>query len=133
MLGRTVILIYENIPYIHPEIIAYEFRYLVSNVNFNYGYGLKYMYILNFNSNLQEMDTAMKQFADSTKDEDSCAVVCLLSHGGNGYLFGKDGKKANTDHILRHLDNEKCPQMMGKPKIVVIQACNGVIHLIIQI
>ena len=37
-----------------------------------------------------------------------------------------DGKQVNLNSLLSHLDNENCPQMMDKPKVVIIQACNGV-------
>lgn len=54
-----------------------------------------------------------------------CCVVCLLSHGEDGYLFGTDGRKLELDKIFSLFDNNSCKSLIGKPKIFVIQACRG--------
>ncbi|XP_021370054.1 uncharacterized protein LOC110461055 isoform X2 [Mizuhopecten yessoensis] len=54
-----------------------------------------------------------------------CCVVCLLSHGEEGYLFGTDGAKLELDKIFSLFDNNSCTSLIGKPKIFFIQACRG--------
>ncbi|XP_033764175.1 caspase-2-like [Pecten maximus] len=54
-----------------------------------------------------------------------CCVVCLLSHGEEGYLFGTDGNKLKLDDIFALFDNNSCKSLIGKPKIFFIQACRG--------
>ncbi|KAJ8320398.1 hypothetical protein KUTeg_001985 [Tegillarca granosa] len=58
------------------------------------------------------------QHADST-------VICLLSHGEDGYIFGTDGKKILLDDVFSLFDNKHCKLLIQKPKIFIIQACRG--------
>lgn len=53
------------------------------------------------------------------------SVICLLSHGEEGYMFGTDGKKIPLDEIFTLFDNRHCPMLLNKPKIFFIQACRG--------
>lgn len=54
-----------------------------------------------------------------------CTVVCILSHGEEGYIFGADGRKFELDAIFQLFDNTCCPDLRGKPKLFIIQACRG--------
>ncbi|XP_052760768.1 uncharacterized protein LOC128203403 [Mya arenaria] len=54
-----------------------------------------------------------------------CCVVCILSHGEEGYIFGADGKKFELDAVFSLFDNTCCPDLRGKPKMFIIQACRG--------
>ncbi|XP_070207343.1 caspase-8-like [Littorina saxatilis] len=55
---------------------------------------------------------------------DAC-IICLLSHGEEGYMFGTDGKKIPLEEIFMLFDNRHCPTLLNKPKIFFIQACRG--------
>ena len=59
------------------------------------------------------------------EDDDQIAVLCILSHGEDGYVYGCDGNTVPVNEILQSLDNTRCVQMAGKPKIVIIQTCQG--------
>ena len=53
-------------------------------------------------------------------------VVCLLSHGGLGTIEGVDGQPVNVISDLQWAFNShKCPDLINKPKIFIIQACQG--------
>ena len=66
------------------------------------------------------------EFADQgLKSEDQVAVLCILSHGGHGFVYGVDGRTVPVTELLEYIDNISCKQMAMKPKIVVIQACQG--------
>ncbi|XP_052284327.1 uncharacterized protein LOC127880891 isoform X2 [Dreissena polymorpha] len=54
-----------------------------------------------------------------------CTVVCILSHGEEGYIFGADGKKFELDAVFSLFDNTCCPDLRGKPKMFIVQACRG--------
>ena len=71
------------------------------------------------------MEQAMKEFSTKLVATDQCAVLCLLSHGGDGFIYGSDGDKLDIRKLLSNLDNANCPQMKGKPKVIIIQACQG--------
>ena len=61
--------------------------------------------------------------------EDQCAVLCLLTHGVEDYIYGSDGRTLYLQRLLSSLDNIHCIQMANKPKVVVIQSCQGGISL----
>ncbi|XP_034030452.1 caspase-2 isoform X2 [Thalassophryne amazonica] len=55
---------------------------------------------------------------------DSC-VVCLLSHGVEGAIYGTDGQLLQLDWVFEAFDNAHCPLLQNKPKMFFIQACRG--------
>ncbi|XP_076010937.1 caspase-2 isoform X2 [Genypterus blacodes] len=55
---------------------------------------------------------------------DSC-VVCLLSHGVEGAIYGTDGQLLQLDWVFQAFDNAHCPLLQNKPKMFFIQACRG--------
>ncbi|XP_068616144.1 caspase-2 [Brachionichthys hirsutus] len=55
---------------------------------------------------------------------DSC-VVCLLSHGVEGAIYGTDGELLQLDWVFEAFDNSHCPLLQNKPKMFFIQACRG--------
>ena len=52
-------------------------------------------------------------------------VVCILSHGEDGQIFGTDSKSVQLKSIVGKLTAE-CVSLTGKPKLFFIQACRGV-------
>ena len=67
----------------------------------------------------------MEEFSAMMEKSDQMAVVCILSHGGNGFVYGSDGREVKVEDIAKHLDNKNCTAMAGKPKLVVVQACQA--------
>lgn len=68
------------------------------------------------------------------KDTDSVLVV-IMSHGKLGAVLGVDCKEPLCDNeeqdayevnnIYKQLSSDKCPALLNKPKIIIIQACRG--------
>lgn len=54
-------------------------------------------------------------------------VICLLSHGTEGVVEGIDGRQVSINNLKYKFSLEKCPELYGKPKIFIIQACQGVL------
>ena len=53
-------------------------------------------------------------------------VVCLLSHGGLGTVCGVDNEEVKFLELQYEIFNsESCPDLNDKPKIFIIQACQG--------
>ena len=52
-------------------------------------------------------------------------VVCILSHGDDGHVFGTDSKSVELQAIVGKLNAETCVSLAGKPKVFFIQACRG--------
>ena len=58
-------------------------------------------------------------------DKDQVAVLCILAHGDQHGVVGSDAKRADVVAIEACFNNENCPQMSNKPKIIMYQACQG--------
>ena len=67
----------------------------------------------------------MKEFSGKLTKEDQMAVICILSHGMEGAVYGSDGDIVKTSEIMEALNNDNCEKMAGKPKMIVVQACQG--------
>ncbi|XP_039458569.1 caspase-8-like [Oreochromis aureus] len=52
-------------------------------------------------------------------------VVCVLSHGEKGCVFGTDGKKVLLKELTDPFTSRQAPALTGKPKLFFIQACQG--------
>ena len=56
------------------------------------------------------------------KNFDAFALV-LMSHGSRGVVYGSDNQQVDLENILHIMDASRCPALRGKPKIIIIQAC----------
>jgi len=52
-------------------------------------------------------------------------VCCILSHGHRDTVIGTDGNDVKIEEILCQFDGKTCEHLRGKPKIFMIQACQG--------
>ena len=50
-------------------------------------------------------------------------VICLLTHGGNGYVDMTDDKMEIND-ILGYFKKDVCRSLVGKPKLLFVQVSN---------
>uniref|UniRef100_A0A8C2ZQX2 Caspase-8 n=1 Tax=Cyclopterus lumpus TaxID=8103 RepID=A0A8C2ZQX2_CYCLU len=57
-------------------------------------------------------------------DEDAL-VVCVLSHGEMGCVFGTDEQKVHIQELKQPFTSRRAPTLAGKPKLFFIQACQG--------
>ncbi|XP_036359068.1 caspase-3-like [Octopus sinensis] len=63
----------------------------------------------------------------STKDHTkyNCFVCVILTHGeDDNQIYGTDDK-VKLDTLVEMLLPERCPSLIGKPKLFFIQACRG--------
>ena len=66
----------------------------------------------------------LREFASLREHEEAqCCVVCLMSHGEEGFLTTKEGDKVPLDEIFAMFNNVNCPRLAGKPKLFFIQSC----------
>ncbi|CAL8375607.1 unnamed protein product [Gadus morhua 'NCC'] len=79
-----------------------------------------------------EMDEAVKRFSKDPRlaATDSVFVV-IMSHGVKGAILGVHHCEGvpdqfPIDNIYKHLDSARCPKLLNKPKVIIIQACRGV-------
>ena len=64
---------------------------------------------------------------ESVKDHSGycCFVCCILSHGAQEVVFGSDGKAVHISEIISFFEGDQCRGLLEKPKIFIIQACQG--------
>lgn len=66
----------------------------------------------------------MSDFSKRKEHNDAQAcVICLMSHGEEGYLTSKEGDRIILDDIFNMFNNINCPSLAGKPKLFFIQSC----------
>uniref|UniRef100_A0A3Q3FK38 Caspase-8-like n=1 Tax=Labrus bergylta TaxID=56723 RepID=A0A3Q3FK38_9LABR len=57
--------------------------------------------------------------------EEDALVICVLSHGEKGSVYGSDEKEVYIRDLTLPFTSEKAPTLAGKPKLFFIQACQG--------
>uniref|UniRef100_A0A3Q3INW8 Caspase-8 n=1 Tax=Monopterus albus TaxID=43700 RepID=A0A3Q3INW8_MONAL len=70
----------------------------------------------------EQMDQALKYFPLKHGDAFIC---CILSHGNKGVVFGTDQKPLSIKEITRTFKATDTSALTNKPKVFVIQACQG--------
>ncbi|NXY50867.1 CASP1 protein, partial [Ceuthmochares aereus] len=93
--------------------------------------GLDYTVDIHRNLTSQEMAAVMKDFANRKEHltSDSTFLV-FMSHGVRAGLCGTKSRGGTTDilsldTIYKEFNNKHCQALLGKPKVVIIQACRG--------
>ncbi|XP_022056851.2 caspase-2 isoform X1 [Acanthochromis polyacanthus] len=87
---------------------------------------LDYVVAVHRDKTAQGMRSCIENFCRRPEHQtvDSC-VVCLLSHGVDGAVYGTDGQLLQLDWVFQSFDNAHCPLLQNKPKMFFIQACRG--------
>ena len=52
-------------------------------------------------------------------------VICILSHGSEGHVESVDLNVVRISRLMYCLNSEDCRGLNGKPKLFIIQACQG--------
>ncbi|CAG2106003.1 unnamed protein product, partial [Medioppia subpectinata] len=78
------------------------------------------------NKTAQQMETLLTDIAaDKALEGHNALAVIMLSHGSKEGIYGTDGFTVALKDILEMFNNEKCPQLIDKPKMFFINACRG--------
>ncbi len=67
----------------------------------------------------------IKKIAAQNFSKYGCLVVCLLSHGIENAIAGADSIYVNVNKLKYKFSYNNCPSLYGKPKIFLVQACQG--------
>ncbi|XP_056390066.1 caspase-8-like [Hyla sarda] len=73
----------------------------------------------------KEILNIMKNYAKVDHSEKDSFVCFILSHGEKGIVQGIDGTDVSVKDLTNCFNGQKCPSLVGKPKIFFIQACQG--------
>ena len=60
----------------------------------------------------------------ANKDADAF-VFTILSHGVRDFVYGSDGNLILIDDLTEAFDGDNCQSLAGKPKLIIILACQG--------
>ncbi len=77
------------------------------------------------NASCYEMRKLMKQAAIMDYSNLNCFVCAILTHGQEGILYGTDG----TVQIRDVTSYFRGPNLAGKPKLFIFQACQGTFYV----
>ncbi|KAM3605089.1 uncharacterized protein V6R79_020432 [Siganus canaliculatus] len=72
-----------------------------------------------------EMRHELNELGARNFTKEDALVVCVLSHGEKGCVFGCDGEKVMLDQLTDPFTSGNAPTLAGKPKLFFIQACQG--------
>jgi len=73
----------------------------------------------------QIRDIILKQ-VQLCEDELAAIAIFILSHGeDNGTIFASDYPFRVDHDVLAQLTGDKCPSLVGRPKLLFVQACQG--------
>ncbi|GAA6215222.1 caspase-1-like [Lates japonicus] len=97
---------------------------------------LGYEVVKHTNLTGKEINDALMKFSTHPKlKATDSVVVVIMSHGKLGAVLGVNAKHGISDNekqdefpidnIYKHLGPEGCPELLNKPKIIIIQACRG--------
>ncbi|XP_031561639.1 caspase-3-like [Actinia tenebrosa] len=70
-------------------------------------------------------DVVFKFAKDPDHKNSDSVIVCLLSHGLEGKIYGIDGGLVSIEDILKMFKGNNAKDLVGKPKLFFIQACRG--------
>lgn len=72
-----------------------------------------------------EMWSVMEEMGQRNHGEYDSFVCCILSHGSEGHVFGTDSVMVSLNDLTGMVDAQRCPSLVGKPKLFFLQACRG--------
>ena len=119
-------LIVNNINFVAPdlpdrmgsEIDAKNLSKLFSDLGFN----VKLVY----DASVEKMKESVLDLAHTDHTNMDCLIVCLLSHGITGKIYGIDGELISLSELLSpFITSGNVRGLVGKPKLFFIQACRA--------
>jgi len=79
-----------------------------------------------WNLNSKDLIDSLREIAKQNQlDEHDAFICCILTHGGEGVVYGVDGVSVSMEDILSVFRPENCENLVGKPKLFFVQACRG--------
>lgn len=73
----------------------------------------------------RKMQRVLTEASETDHTNYNCFILIILSHGEQGCVYGVDGYKVSVSDIQAKFFAENCKTLANKPKIIIIQACQG--------
>ncbi|EDO41263.1 predicted protein [Nematostella vectensis] len=74
---------------------------------------------------MRQMKNTLFDFAKNNHKNSDSVVVCILSHGLEGRIYGVDGGLLNISDVISMFNGYQAKDLIGKPKLFFLQACRG--------
>ncbi|XP_063710164.1 caspase-1-like [Culicoides brevitarsis] len=72
----------------------------------------------------EEVKSKIFKISQMDHSNNDCFLTVIMTHGENNMLWAKD-KKYPVEELYEPFFGDKCPSLIGKPKLFFIQACRG--------
>ncbi|NWV18679.1 CASP8 protein, partial [Origma solitaria] len=73
----------------------------------------------------QKIYDKVKEYSKKDHRNMDCFVCFILSHGEKDKVKGVDEECVNIEDLVSCFTGTNCPSLAGKPKVFIIQACQG--------
>ncbi|NXC01265.1 CASP8 protein, partial [Orthonyx spaldingii] len=73
----------------------------------------------------KEIYKTVKEYSNKDHKNMDCFVCFILSHGEKDKIKGVDDECVNIEDLVSLFTGTNCPSLAGKPKVFIIQACQG--------
>ncbi|NWU21859.1 CASP8 protein, partial [Dyaphorophyia castanea] len=73
----------------------------------------------------QKIKETVKEYSKKDHRNMDCFVCFILSHGEKDKVKGVDDVCVNIEDLVSCFTGTNCPSLAGKPKVFIIQACQG--------
>ncbi|NWW79621.1 CASP8 protein, partial [Climacteris rufus] len=73
----------------------------------------------------KEISEKVKEYSKKDHRNMDCFVCFIFSHGEKDKIKGVDGVCVNITDLVSCFSGTNCPSLAGKPKVFIIQACQG--------
>ncbi|EEB19430.1 caspase-8, putative [Pediculus humanus corporis] len=87
----------------------------------NYGFDIRIHYDLTFD----ELITTLEFYTRAIDKNHSAFILIILSHGSENVIYTSDSQAVDMNTIEMVFQAEICPNLIGKPKIFIVQSCQG--------
>ncbi|XP_050412463.1 caspase-9 isoform X2 [Patella vulgata] len=74
---------------------------------------------------VEQMKNTLKEYSEMDHSSFDCFICFILSHGDEDVVIGSDEKTMKWEKIYEYFNGKKCKSLAEKPKIFLLQACQG--------
>ncbi|CAB4068547.1 CASP7 [Lepeophtheirus salmonis] len=71
-----------------------------------------------------DLDKILEDVSNDDHTESDCLLILVLSHGESGLIYARDSAY-KPERLWSYFNGKNCPTLAGKPKMILIQACQG--------
>uniref|UniRef100_A0A8C4IGA5 Caspase-8 n=1 Tax=Dicentrarchus labrax TaxID=13489 RepID=A0A8C4IGA5_DICLA len=89
---------------------------------------LGFTVVVHNNLTAESMRRELEKLGKKNFLDDDALVVCMLSHGNKGSVYGTDAQQVFLQDVTKPFTSGQAPTLAGKPKLFFIQACQGSLY-----